>query len=126
MLRQAQQVLALMCGQFSLSAIYRFGDTRPELLSGLELRRSPLVATLPRLLRLVKVAEVRQAMLGFMVASPRRGVRQDGEQLCLWHVFSREGALSLYQVQISGHPDEPRAAQEWMGQVSGSMEGLGC
>ena len=47
MLRQAQQVLGLMCGQGSLSAIYRFGDTHPELLAGLGLRgclkRSELV-----------------------------------------------------------------------------------
>lgn len=133
-------VLALMCGQCSLSAIYRFGDTRPELLSGLGLRRSPSVATLSRLLRMVKVAEVRQAMLSFMVALSQargtqatvasmdgktmRGVWQDGEQLHLWHVFSREGALALDQVQIAGHLDEPQAAQEWMEQVSGNIEGL--
>ena len=100
-------VLALMCGQCSLSAIYRFGDTHPELLKGLGLRRSPSVATLSRLLRMVKVAEVRQAMLSFMVAlseswgvelavasvdgKTMRGVWEDGEQLRLWHVFSRQG-----------------------------------
>ena len=133
-------VLGLMCGQCSLSAIYRFGDTHPELLKGLGLRRSPSVATLSRLLRMVKVAEVRQAMLSFMVAlSESRGVRltvasvdgktmrgvwEDGEQLRLWHVFSRQGALALDQVRISGHLDEPRAAQEWMEQVSGNIEGL--
>ena len=133
-------VLGLMCGQCSLSAIYRFGDSHPDLLSGLGLRRSPSVATLSRLLRMVKVAEVRQAMLNFMVALSRmrgaeltvasvdgktmRGVWEDGEQLRLWHVFSRQGALALDQVQISGHLEEPRAAQEWMEQVSGSVEGL--
>ena len=42
MLRQAQQVLDLMCGQGFLSAIYRFGDTHPELLAGLGLRRLSL------------------------------------------------------------------------------------
>lgn len=52
-------VLALMCGHRSLSAIYRFGDTHPVLLSSLGLRRSPSVATLSRLLRMVSVSEVR-------------------------------------------------------------------
>ena len=70
-----EAVLGLMCGQISLSAIYRFGDTHPELLAGLGLRRSPSVATLSRLLRMVKVSEVRQAMLSFTVAlSELRGV----------------------------------------------------
>ena len=46
----ALTVLALMCGQRSLSAIYRLGDTHPALLSVLGLRRSPSVATLSRLL----------------------------------------------------------------------------
>ena len=59
-------VLGLMCGHSSFSAIYRIGDTHPELLSGLGLRRSPSVATLSRLLRRERVAEVRQAMLNFI------------------------------------------------------------
>ena len=116
MLRQAQQVLGLMCGQCSLSAIYRFGDTHPELLAGLGLRRSPSVATLSRLMRTVKVSEVRQAMLSFTVAlSELRGVEltvasvdgktmggvwEDREQLRLWHVFSRQGALALDQSHL--------------------------
>ena len=101
-------VLALMCGQSSLSSIYRFGDTRPGLLSGLGSLRSPPAATLSSLLWMVKVAEVRQAMLSFMVALSQergtrrvvvsvdgktmRGVWQEGEQLRLWHVFSCEGS----------------------------------
>lgn len=121
-------VLALMCGQSSLSAIYRFGDTHPELLKGLGLRRSPSVATLSRLLRMVKVSEVRQAMLSFMMAlsesrgvqltvasvdgKTMRGVWEDGEQLRLWHVFSRQGALALDQVRKPGiwtSPGPPRS-----------------
>ena len=98
------------------------------------------MATLSRLLRMVPAAEVRQAMPSFMVALSRmrgdrmtvasmdgktmRGVWEDGEQLRLWHVFSRQGALALDQAQISGRLEEPRAAQEWMEQVSGSVEGL--
>ena len=41
--------LRLMCAQGSLSSIRRFGDTRPELLAGLDLRRIPAVAALSRL-----------------------------------------------------------------------------
>ena len=97
-------VLALMCGQRSLSAIYRFGDTHPVLLSSLGLRRSPSVATLSRLLRMVSVSEVRQALLSFVIelvelrgcgtgvaamdGKTVRGVREDGEQLRTLHVFS--------------------------------------
>ena len=39
-------------------------------------------------------------------------------------MFSRQGALALDQMRISGHLDEPRAVQEWMKQVSGNVEGL--
>lgn len=90
------------------------------------LRRSPPVAARPRLLWMVKAAGVRQTMLNFMAALSRmrgapltvasrdgktmRGVREDGEQLRLWHVFSRQGALAFDQVRISGPMDEPRAA----------------
>ena len=49
--------LGLMRGQGSLSAIRRFGDTRPELL-----------AALSRILRMAKPAGVRQAMPGFTAA----------------------------------------------------------
>ena len=39
--------LGLMCGCPSLSAIYRFGDMHPQLLTRLGLRRSPSVQTCP-------------------------------------------------------------------------------
>ena len=55
--------LGLMCGCPSLSAIYRFGDMHPQLLTRLGLRRSPSVQTLSRLLGMVSVGEVRQALL---------------------------------------------------------------
>ena len=45
-------VLRLMCGYPSLSAIYRFGDTQPRLLSRLGLQRSRSAQTLSRLLPL--------------------------------------------------------------------------
>ena len=133
-------VLALMCGQRSLSAIYRFGDTHPHLLSLLGLRRSPSVATLSRLLRMVSVSEVRQALLSFVTelvelrgndvgvvsvdGKTVRGVREEGEQLRVLHLFSREGSVALDQMQIADHLDEPRAAREWVQTVSTSFEGL--
>ena len=132
-------MLGLMCAQSSLSAIYRFGDSHPELLSGLGLRRSPSVTTLSRLLRMVKVAEVRQAMLDFMVAlselrgveltvasvdgKTMRGVWEDGEQLRLWQVFSGQGALALDQVRISGQLDEPRAARNGWSRFRATLRG---
>ena len=118
-------VLALMCGQRSLSAIYRFGDTHPHLLNLLGLRRSPSVATLSRLLRMVSVSEVRQALLTFVTelvelrgndvgvvsvdGKTVRGVREEGEQLRVLHLFSREGSVALDQMQIADHLDEPRS-----------------
>ena len=50
-----------------------------------------------------------------------RGVWEDGWRLRPWYVFSREGALALDRMPVCGHPEEPRAAQEWMEQVSGSV-----
>ena len=136
----ALTVLALMCGQSSLSAIYRFGDTHPALLSALGLRRSPSVSTLSRLLRMVSVSEVREALLRFVMELSElrgkgvevaaldgktvRGVCEDGEQLKTLHVFSREGALALDQMKIDSHPEEPRAALVWVKRVSSRFEGL--
>ena len=133
-------VLALMCGQHSLSAVYRFGDCHRHLLSELGLRRSPSVPTLSRLLRMVSVSEVRQALLGFvqelaelrgneidvvsMDGKTVRGVREDNEQLKLLHLFSREGSIALDQVEIARHLDEPRAAEEWIRTVSARITGL--
>ncbi len=59
-------VLGLMCGQRSLSAINRFGECREQVLSQLGLRRSPSVQTLSRLLRMVSVLEVREALMEFV------------------------------------------------------------
>ena len=133
-------VLALMCGHRSLSAIYRFGDTHPDVLRALGLRRSPSVATLSRLLRMVSVSEVRESLLKFMRQLVRmrgcdegvvcvdgktvRGVWEGGDQLRTLHLFSREGALALDQMKIESHADEPRVALEWVNRVSGSFEGL--
>ena len=63
-------------------------------------------------------------------AGPCVGGWEDGWQLRLRHMFSREGALALDRMRICGHPEDPRAAQEWMEQVSGSVfvpeRGRGC
>ncbi len=118
--------LGLMRGQGSLSAIRRFGDTRPELL-----------AALSRLLRMAKPAGVRQPMPGFTAApselpGARMTVASIGRQdharcpggrrataVVAWGQPSR--VLALDQARISGHLEEHRAAREWMERVSGSI-----
>ena len=133
-------VLGLMCGQRSLSAVHRFGDCYPQLLSELGLRRSPSVPTLSRLLRMVSISEVRAALMGFvkglaelrgneidvvsMDGKTVRGVWENDEQLRLLHLFSREGSMALDQVEIARHLDEPRAAEEWIRTLSAHFEGL--
>ena len=133
-------VLALMCGYRSLSAIHRFGDTQPELWAELELRRSPAVPTLSRLLRMVSVSELRQGLLrfGIQLAAQRDagigvvamdgktmgGVWEAGEQFRVLHLFSQESAVALDQVAVKSHLDEPRAALAWIEQVAGRIEGL--
>ena len=133
-------VLGLMCGQRSLSAIHRFGECHEQLLSQLELRRSPSVQTLSRLLRMVSVWEVREALMEFvrhvircrgqevgvvsMDGKTVRGVRENGEQLKLLHLFSQQGSVALDQVEIAHHHEEPRAAERWIRLVSSRLEGL--
>ncbi len=133
-------VLSLMCGYRSLSAIHRFGDTHPELWTQLKLPRSPSVPTLSRLLRMVSVGELRQALMRFalelalqrgcgvgvvaMDGKTMGGVRESGEQLRVLHLFSQESAVALDQVAVQGHLAEPRAAQAWIEQVAGRIEGL--
>ena len=133
-------VLGLMCGQRSLSAINRFGECHEQVLSQLGLRRSPSVQTLSRLLRMVSVSEVREALMEFvrevmelrgegvgvvsMDGKTVRGVRENGEQLRLLHLFSHEGSVALDQVEIAHHHEEPRAAERWIRMVSSRFEGL--
>ena len=126
-----------MCRQASLSAIHRFGDTRPRLLSGPGLRPSPAVAALLRLLRMAKADGVRQAMPGFTAAlSELRGARmtvasigRQGHARCPGR---RSATAVVAWVQPSSGPsfgpgaglrhlEEPRPAQEWMERVSGSV-----
>ena len=52
------------------------------------------------------------------------GVWEGGEQLRVLHLFSQESAVALDQVAVKGHLDEPRAAQAWIQQVAGRIEGL--
>lgn len=136
-------VLSLMCGYRSLSAIYRFGDTHPELWAQLQLPRSPSVPTLSRLLRMVSVGELRQVLMRFALelAVQRRcgvgvvamdgktmgGVWEGGEQLRVLSAtggFSQASAVALDQVAVKRHLDEPRAAQAWVEEVAGRIEGL--
>jgi len=133
-------VLGLMCGCPSLSAIYRFGDTQPQLLTQLGLRRSPSVQTLSRLLGMVLVEEVRRALLEFVLALEQRrgheittaaldgktlrGVRENGTQLKALCVFSRESLAALDQVAMGNHFEEPQAAQAWIQAVASNCPGL--
>lgn len=134
-------VLGLMAGHQSLSAIHRFGQTHPELLAPLGLRRSPSVATLGRLLRLVEVAQIRRALLSFAQELLRRrhqwkamsvsvdgktlrGVWEGGQQLKLLHLFSQEAAMALDQATLMYHTDEPSVAQKWVETVSEQFPGL--
>ena len=89
---------------------------------------------------MVSVAEVRYALMNFvrelmelrgehmdvvaMDGKTVRGVRENGDQLRVLHLFSREGSVALDQVAIAHHADEPKAAQEWMQKVSARFEGL--
>lgn len=128
-------VLALMAGARFLSDITRFGKLHPEVLEPLGLRRSPSVATLGRLLRLVSISEVRRALLEFarqlnerrhgkdglaVVAADGktlRGVWEDGKQAHLLHLFAQQAALALDQVAVPHHKGEIGATKTWIEQV---------
>ena len=134
-------VLALMAGCRSLSDISRWGALHPEVFGLLGLRRSPSVATLGRLLRLVSVAEVRQALRDFGIAllelrgyggelalaadgKSLRGVWEDGKQLGLVHLFVHQAQLILDQVAATYHLDEVKATQRWLEEVAREFPGL--
>jgi hypothetical protein len=135
-------VLALMGGARSMSDISRFGKLRPEILEPLGLRRSPSVATLGRLLRLVSVEAVREALRSFarelhqgrqgekpigVVAvdgKVLRGTWQDDKQLRLLHVFAHKGAIALDQVQVEEGAGEIAGAEEWVRQAASEFPSL--
>jgi len=135
-------VLALMGGACSLSDITRFGKLHPEVLRPLGLRRSPSVATLGRLLRLLSVAEVRRALLAFarqlnerrhgkdglaVVAADGktlRGVWEDGKQAHVLHLFAQKAALALDQVAVPHHKGEIEATKTWLEQVAKDFPSL--
>lgn len=135
-------VLALMAGARSLSDISRWGKLHPEVLSALGLRRSPSVATLGRLLRLVCVPDVRTALLNFaqrlsvsrgqedglgVVAADGKTLRaawEDGSQLHVLHLFAHRSAICLDQVAVKEHTDEARATKEWLEEVAKQVPSL--
>lgn len=134
-------VLALMAGCRSLSDISRWGTLHPEVFEPLGLRRSPSVATLGRLLRLVSVAQVRQALRHFAAAllegrgysgelalaadgKSLRGVWEEGKQLGLVHLFVHQARLILDQVPATYHLDEVKATQRWVEEVAREFPGL--
>jgi hypothetical protein len=145
-------VLALMAGQPSLSAIWRWGGLHPELLAALGLRCSPSVATLSRLLRAVSVVQVRAALLAFTrqlqrqrlppegaadrppsvpepgtVAADGKTMRaawEGGRQQHVLHLFATHSQVALDQVPVSDRRDEVSATLAWIEQVADQFPGL--
>jgi hypothetical protein len=145
-------VLALMAGQRSLSAIWRWGGLQPELLPALGLRASPSVATLSRLLRAVSVVQVREALLAFtrqlhsqreaaVAAAERppsapepgavaadgktmRAAWEAGRQQHVLHLFATHSQLALDQVPVPDRHAEVSATQTWIEQVAALFPGL--
>jgi hypothetical protein len=145
-------VLALMAGQPSLSAIWRWGGLHPELLAALGLRCSPSVATLSRLLRAVSVLQVRQALLAFTrQLQPRRlpteaatdrhpsdpepgtlaadgktmrAAWEGGQQQHVLHLFATHSQVALDQVPVGDRRAEVSATQTWIEEVAEQFPGL--
>ena len=136
-------VLALMGGARSMSDISRFGKLKAEVLVPLGLRRSPSVATLGRLLRLVSVEGVRKSLLAFvrelhvlrqgpeapvgvvaMDGKTLRGTWEGGRQLHVLHLFAHQGALALDQVAVGKAAGEVAGAEEWIKTIAREFPGL--
>ena len=134
-------VLGLMAGARSLSDISRWAKLHPEIHGLLGLRRSPSVATLSRLLRKVRVQEVREALFTFaqeicqrrvsqreltLAADGKtlRGVWENGRQLQILHLFVQEAAIALDQVSVPHHRGEVEAASAWTREVAARLPGL--
>jgi hypothetical protein len=145
-------VLALMAGQSSLSAIWRWGGLHPELLAALGLRCSPSVATLSRLLRAISVVQVREALrtftqqlhpqrlatrtaadhrppeleFGALAADGKtmRAAWEGGRQQHVLHLFATHSQVAFDQVPIGDRRDEVGATQAWIEQVAAQFPGL--
>jgi hypothetical protein len=135
-------VLGLLAGCRSLSAISRFGAIHPEVLAPLGLRRSPSVATLHRLLGMVRVDEVRAALRAFArdLAAGRgvpgaarevaldgkalRGTREGGASLHVLRVFAQRAALALGQAPAAPLRGEVAAAAAWVEGLAETFPGL--
>ena len=135
-------VLALMAGARSLSDISRWGKLHREVLEPLNLRRSPSVPTLGRLLRLVSVEELRVRLLVFarqlserrgqidklrVVAADGktlRGAWKDGKQLHVLHLFANEAVLALDQLAVKQPTGEVDATKSWIEHIAQQFPGL--
>lgn len=135
-------VLGLMAGHRSLVEIARWADCQPKIVLGsLGLRRAPCIATLWRLLQLVRVGEVREALLSFAAVlqerrapgkgSPvaldgktLRGTWEGGAQLHVLNAFATESALALDQVRVDNHLVEGEAAQAWIATLTAHFPAL--
>ena len=134
-------VLGLMAHCRSLSDIHRFGELHPEALRELEMRRSPSVPTLGRVLRGVSVAEVREALRTFarqllevrnlekemtVAADGKscRGVWEEGRQPGLVRLFAQEAQVAPDQELTPYHVGEAKAAQRWIEGKAAHFPGL--
>jgi len=135
-------VLGLLAGCRSLSAVSRHGAIHPEVLAPLDLRRSPSVATLHRLLGMVTVAEVRGVMRGFaqdlvtrrgvanavtevaLDGKTLRGTHEDGAPLHVLRAFAQHAGLGLDQVPAAPLRGEVTAAARWLDEVADTVPGL--
>lgn len=130
-------VVGLMAGHRSLVEIARWAAWQPEpVLAALGLRRPPSVATLWRLLQLVRITEVREALLSFACDIRRlrhrstvetvaldgktlRGSWEGAGQLHVLNAFATDSMLALDQVKVENHLLEARAAEIWIAAVAG-------
>ena len=133
----ALTVLGLMAGNTSLSTLSVWAAANPRVWQALGLRRAPSFVTLWRLLQLVKVSEMQDALGDFALAlqavrrpegapdpapddvaaldgKTLRGTREGGVLLRVLNVFATESRLVLDQVELARHVEERRAAKAWV------------
>lgn len=134
-------VLGLMANCRSLSAISRYAQIHPEILTPLGLIRPPSVPTLSRILAGIDPAAVRTALLGFtqgllarrdqvpatvaLDGKSLRGVHEGDAPAHVLHIFAQEASLVLDQVLVPSVWDEVTAAETWMATVATQFPGLG-
>lgn len=133
-------VLGLMANCRSLSAISRYAQIHPEVLTPLGLIRPPSVPTLSRVLAGVDPGQVRTALLRFtqtllarrdqipdvvaLDGKSLRGVHEADAPAHLLHVFAQAASLVLDQGLVPSVRDEVTAAEEWITRLAAQFPGL--